>query len=262
MKRFFVLVGLTICFSTFLLSQDSTFMTRRDFRIEKARLVESINKLYKVNQEYKNMLLSQSASLDSLAQVLDLQAEGMKANQDSLSQLQTVQSDLDDRLVTQRKSGTLIAILIPAGLFLLILILLIWMIVFKHHTRTLFNNLEEKLNELSKRIDDQSNIFRAEQDAIRSEIRSHEKEAESRLQKLSGETGEKLQNLKKLVEEEMAVQGSKHQESLKEYELFKGDFQKRYESFTGDLTSLKEELSVTTKGLAARIKEIIKKVSG
>lgn len=262
MKRFFLLVGLTICFSTFLVSQDSTFMTRGDFKIEKARLVESINKLNKVNQEYKNMLLSQSASLDSLAQVLDLQAEEMKANQDSLSQLQTVQSDLGDRLVTQRKSGTLIAILIPAGLFLLILILLIWMIVFRHHTRTLFSDLEDKLNELSKRMDDQSRTSKAEQDAIRSEIRIHEKEAEIRLQKLSGETGEKLQNLKKLVEEEKALHDSRHQDSHKEYELFKGELHKRYESFTSDLSTLKGEFTSTTQDLAAKLNELIKKITG
>jgi len=208
------------------------------------------------------MLLFEVQANDSLAQLVALQSEKITSQDEVLKQLESAQSDLDDRLLTQRKSGTLIAILVPVGLFLLFLLLLIWLIIFRHRTLSMLSHLDDRLNELSKRLDDQLNTFKREHDAIRSEVQISRKDAENRVQKLSGEIEGRLQNIEQLIKEEQASHDIRHQELHQEYEAFKGSLQKGYDSLTADLTKLKAELSSTAKELTNRLKEMIKQNPG
>jgi len=261
MKKLILFLGAIILLPAFMAGQDTSYLSLKDFQLEKKRLLESIYLAKKTNQELRDKLLFQAASLDSLVQLQALQAKEMVAHHDSLTRLQSYQSDLDGRLITQRKSGTLIAILIPACLFLLFLLLLIWLIIFRHRMLSMFNHLDDRLNEQSKQFDDQLNHYKREHDTIRAELRTSEKEADNRVQKLSGEIEEKLKNLDKLMQEEKASHDSRHQESYKTFEEFKGGIQSGYASITKDLAKLKEELAVTAKDFTARIKELSKKKS-
>ncbi|MBE0646417.1 MAG: hypothetical protein IH596_01390, partial [Bacteroidales bacterium] len=203
-------------------------------------------------------LLFEVQANDSLAELVTLQSAELLAQKEFLQTMEISQTDLDSRLLTQRKSGTLIAILIPSILFLLILLVLIWLIIFRHRMLSMFNHLNDRWNELSKRLDDQENAYKQELNAIRAELQTSGKEVKTIIQKLATETDEKFQNLEKLVKEEQVSHEVKHAETHKEYEVLKGSLQKSYDSLTSDLSGLKEELSSTAKELTSKLKELIK----
>ncbi|MBN1198897.1 MAG: hypothetical protein JXA23_06065 [Bacteroidales bacterium] len=258
MKRFILFFGVLFILQNQLFCQETEFMAKKDFQVEKARLQESIYKLSKNNQELKQMILIQAQVNDSLAQLLVSQSETITLQQEAIQLLESSQSSFDDRLLTQRKSGTLIAILIPAGLFLFTLLVLIWLLIFRHRMLSLFNHLDDRWNELSKRLDDQVSKFERDHGSIRSEIQSSSREAEIHIQKLSGETAEKLVQLERLINEVQAAHEARHQESHQEYEAFKSSLEKGIDSFSHDLSKLREELSGTAKDFAAKLKEMIK----
>jgi len=262
MKQLFMTFGALIVLHGYLFCQEPEFVAKKDFQLEKARLQEAIYKLNKSNQELKQQILFQAETSDSLAELLTLQSEALTIQQDALGMLQSSQTSFDDRLLTQRKSGTLIAILIPACLFLFTLVVLIWLIIFRHRTNAFAEELNERFKELSKRMDEQIATFELEHSSIRSELHTSANNAELHIQRLSSETQGKLDQLEKMIKEIQATHETMHQESHLEYEAFKSTLQKSYESFSHDLTKLRGELSDTTKDFTARLKEIIKPKPG
>jgi len=259
MKRFILFIGIICMIPGQIICQDTAFLTMKDFQVEKARLQRLIYQAKRTNQALQDKLQTQAASLDSMVRILEVQAEEMVTHQDSLNQLQIYQSDLDSRLITQKKSGTLLAILIPAGLFLLFLILLIWLIAVRKRAHSMFNVLDERIDELSKRLDDQLNTSRIEHEAIKAQLKTSEKESTNRIQKLSGEMDEKIQNLEKLMREERAAHDSMHEESHTEFEKIKGDLKKGYDSTTEELVNVKEGLTKFVNDLTGQIKELARK---
>lgn len=253
-----MLFGVLLVLQNSLFCQETEFMAKKDFQVEKAHLQESIYKLSKSNQELKQLILIQAQANDSLGQLLSIQSESLTLQQEAIRLLESSQTSFDDRLLTQRKSGTLIAILIPAGLFLFILLVLIWLLIFRHRILSLFNHLDDRLNELSKQLDDQVSTFEREHGSIRSEFQAASRETEIHIQRLSVETEEKLQQLERVIREMQAAQDVRYQESHQEYEVFKSSLQKGIDTFSHDLVKLKEELSDTAKDFTAKLKEIIK----
>ena len=259
MKKVLVLFGVIIILPWQLICQETEYVSKQDLQAEKSQLLRSIYTLDKNNQELKSMLLFEVQANDSLAELVTLQSAELLAQKEFLQNMEISQTDLDNRLLNQRKSGTLMVILIPAGLFLLFLLLLIWLIIFRHRTLAMFNNVFDRSNELSKQLEDQLNTAKKENEAIRSEIRSSAKETETLLQKFSAETTEKFQNLEKLLNEEKALHNATHQQSHEEYEALKGSLQKGYDLISKDMGIVKEELVNTTKDFIARLKEATKK---
>ncbi len=259
MKRFIIFIGIIIMIPGQVFCQDTAFLTQKDFQVEKAKLQGLIYQAKKTNQTLQDNLQVQATSLDSMVRVLAVQAEEMVAHQDSLNRLQSYQSDLDDRLITQRKSGTLIAILIPAGLFLMFLILLIWLIVMRRRTHAMFNIQDERFDGLLKRLDDQVNSFRMEHESIKAELRTFDRESVNRDKKITGELEEKIRGLEKMMEDERTAHDSRHKESHTEFEKVRADIHKGYDSAARELVSVKEELAAFVKGFTAQFKELAKK---
>lgn len=262
MKRLFMTFGALIVLHGYLFCQETEFVAKKDFQLEKARLQEAIYKLNKSNQELKQQVLFLAETSDSLAVLLALQSEALAIQQDALRVLESSQTSFDDRLLMQRRSGTLIAILIPAGLFLFTLLVLIWFIIFRHRTNAFAEHLDERLKELSKRMDEQTATFEKEHASMRAEMQASANKAELHIQRVTSETQAKLDQLEKLIKEMQAAHETLHQESHQEYEVFKSTLQKGYDSFSHDLTKLREELSDTTKDFTARLKEIIRPKPG
>jgi len=262
MKKLLVLFGVILILPWQLISQESEYVSKQELQAEKSQILRSIYSLNKNNKELQAILLFEVRANDSLAELVTLQSADMKAQKELLQKLEASQTDLDSRLMTQRKSGTLMVILIPAALFLLFLLLLIWLIIFRHRTLSVLNHVDDRLNELSKKNDDRWLHYEQQQNAFRAELNTSVKQAETRFQKLFSETEEKLQRIETIIKEDQSSHEVRHNESHKEFEAFKGSLQKGYDSLTADLTNLKEELSATAKEFTSKLKEIIKKHPG
>ncbi|MFC2101455.1 hypothetical protein ACFLS7_00505 [Bacteroidota bacterium] len=261
MKNLLFLCGVILILPWIAKSQDVEYLSKQDFQAEKTKLLRSIYTLNKANKELKSMLSIEVKAKDSLAQLIDMQAAELISLKEAMNLMESSQTDLDGRLLTQRKSGTLIAILAPVGLFLLILLVLIWFLIFRNRMHSMLNNLNDKWDKLSKRLDEQESTYKREQNSIRSEVQLSMKEADKQFKNFSSETDKKLLNLQSLLEQGITSQDAKHEESHKEYEAFKGGLKKGYDTISSDLTSLKEELASTAKDLSSRLKEIIQKNS-
>ncbi|MFH1937882.1 MAG: hypothetical protein ABIK52_10005, partial [Bacteroidota bacterium] len=218
MKKILLLCGVILILPWHVTSQDVEYLTEQDFQVEKQRLLESIYKTNKANKDLRDKLYLQVASLDSLAHLLDLQAEEMVAQQDSLTQIQSYQSDLDGRLLTQRKYGTLIAILIPAGLFLLFLALLIWLIALRHRIQANQKSLEGEIEKSNKRLDDLTASCANDQSAMKAQINSSFSGLEKRLDAFSKEMEEKVQKLEQFQQEDKIAHDTMHQEAYAKIE--------------------------------------------
>lgn len=258
MKHLLFLCGVILIIQWHASGQEAEYLKNHDFQVEKKRMQESIYKLNKSNHEMKSMLLMLTQANDSMANVIALQSSEISANREAMKQLETNQTNLDSRLLTQRKSGTLIAILVPVGLFLFILMILIWLMIFRHRTLSMFNNVYDRSNEFAKQLEDQLNTARQEHEPIRSEIRNSVKQTEALLHKLSSETAEKLLIMEKLIHEEKALHDTTHQQSHEEYEVLKGSIKKDYDSLSKDLAKIQDDLANTAKDFTARLKETIR----
>ncbi len=261
MKKLLVFFGVVLILPWQLISQETEYVSKKDLQAEKSQLMRSIYSLNKSDKELRSILLFEVQSNDSLAELVILQSAELQAQKEFLQKLETSQADLDSRLLTQRKSGTLMVILIPAGLFLFTLLVLIWLIIFRHRMLSMFNHLDDRLNELSKKLDNLESTFKREQNSLRSELQASVKDAEHTSQNLFTETEERIQKLEKLIQDEKDSHNAKQEEYNKEYKALKGSLQKGYDTLSKDLIGLKEELSGTAKDLTNRLMELVKKSS-
>lgn len=259
MKKFILFCGVILILPWHATSQDVEYLTEQDFQVEKARLLESIYRTNKANKDLQDKLYLQAASIDSLAHLLALHKEDMMAQQDSLNQLQSYQSDLDSRLVTQRKSGTLIAILIPAGLFLFFLILLIWLIVLRNRTLAQQKSLEEEIEKSHKQVDDLTISCAKDQSAIKEQINSSFSGLENRFDAFSKEMEEKVKKLEQYQQEEKIAHDTMHKEAHAEVEKFKTELQKGYSLISNELGKFKEESAVIIKQTKDHLLDVIAK---
>jgi len=262
MKRFFYIIGMILIIPWHTFSQEPEFLSKQDFQAEKKKLLESIYQLNRANNELQTKLLIQAADVDSLALLLSLQAGRVAAQQDSLNQLQTIQADLDGRLLTQRKSGTLIAILVPLALFLFTVLLLIWFVIFRHRTLAALQHLEEQQKEQSKRLDDQLASHHKEHETLKQELLSVRKELDQAIQALATRMDGNIQRLEQAIQEEKNAHNTRHQEANKEVEEVKETLKKGVASLSKELGTLKEEVTGTVKEITARIRELAKSKPG
>ena len=257
MKKLILFLVGTILLPVCSIGQDTTYLSIKDFQIEKNRILRSVNRTNRSNQELQKRIVRQQAVLDSLYQLLAVQRHQIITQHDSLAQLQTEQANLDGRLDTQQKSGTLLAILIPAGLSVLFLILLIWLIVLRNHTRSSQQNLEEELEKRNKRFDDHTATAAKELSAIKAQTNSSILGVEKRFDALSTELELKITNLEKIHQEEMAAHHSMHKTSLEEFEAFKAELQAGYKSISGELEKVSKDFSATIKKTKDALMELI-----
>lgn len=248
MKKLILFLGVIFLLPGFITGQDTSYLTRKEYKLEKAQLLRTIYQTTRDNQALLEKIQLQALTVDSLNRMIALQKEEINAQHGFLNQLESYQADLDGRLLTQRKSGTLLAILIPVGLFLFFLLLLVWLMIFRHRTLSMFNSAHDRLDELTKQLDDQMANYKRDQNSIREEVKASGKELDNKLQKAVTE-----------MKEELASHDARHAESSKEYENFKGSFQKSYDSVATELGKLKEELAANARDFAQSLKDLAKK---
>ncbi|MBC8314853.1 MAG: hypothetical protein ISR57_01370 [Bacteroidales bacterium] len=259
MKRFILLLGVIMILPVYSVCQDTSYLSTDQFEAEKKRIRRSVYRIKKANQELQKQLSIQHGLIDSLSEVIHDQRNQITEHQDSLVQLQSYQATLDGRLDTQKKSGTMLVILIPAGLFLLFLILLIWLLMLRHRTRINQEQLEEKIKKGTKRFDDLIASNAKEQSAMKTQISSSFSELEKRFDTFSKEMEIKVQKLEQFQREEKIAHETLHKEAQTEVEKFKSELQKGYSAITKELGNLKEESAAIIKQTKDYLMEMIKK---
>ena len=259
MKRSILLLGVIMILPFYSVSQDTSYLSTNQFQVEKKRIQKSVYRIKKANQELHKQLSIQLGLIDSLSGVIHDQRNQITEHQDSLVQLQSYQATLDGRLVTQKKSGTMLAILIPAGLFLLFLILLIWLLVLRHRTRVNQEHLDEKIEKSNKRFDDLIASNTKEQSSMKTQMTASFSGLEKRFDTFSKEMEVKVQKLEQFQQEEKIAHETMHKEAQTEVEKFKSELQKGYSAITKELGNLKEESTTIIKQTKDHLVEMIKK---
>ena len=259
MKRFILLLGVMLILPFYSVCQDTSYLSTDQFQVEKKRIQKSVYRIKKANQELHKQLSIQHGLIDSLSGVIHDQRNQITVHQDSLLQLQSYQATLDGRLDTQKKSGTMLVILIPACLFLLFLILLIWLLVLRHRTGVSQRHLDEKIEKSNKRFDDLITSSTKEQSALKAQITASFNGLEKRFDSFSKEMEDKVKKLEQFQEEEKIAHETMHKEAQTEVEKFKSELQKGYSAVSKELGNLKEESAAIIKQTKDHLIEMIKK---
>jgi len=259
MKRFILLLGVIIILPVYSVCQDTSYLSTDQFQAEKKRIQRSVYQIKKANQQLREQVSVQLGLIDSLSGVMQDQRSKITMHQDSLMQLQSNQATLDGRLDTQKKSGTLLVILIPAGLFLLFLILLIWLLVLRHRTRVNQEQLDEKIEKSNKQVNDLIESTAKEQLVIKGQINASFNGLEKRFDTFSKEMEGKVQKLEQFQQEEKIAQETMHKEAQTEVEKFKSELQKGYSAISKELGNLKEESATIIKKTKDQLLDLIKK---
>ena len=153
----------------------------------------------------------------------------------------------------------MLVILIPAGLFLLFLILLIWLLVLRHRTGVNQKQLNEKIEKSNKRFDDLVASNTKEQSAMKVQMTASFNGLEKRFDTFSKEMEVKVQKLEQFQQEEKIAHETMHKEAQTEVEKFKSELQKGYSAITKELGNLKEESATIIKQTKDHLVEMIKK---
>ncbi|MFH1160937.1 MAG: hypothetical protein V1733_08320 [bacterium] len=256
MKKLLLFCGVMLILPMYSLCQSNEYLTTKAFQLEKKQLLESVYRLKKSTQELQKHLSRQNNILDSLSRVLTDQRDRLATQQDSLLKLKATQTNFDSRLSTQRKSGTLMVILIPAILFLFILIMLVLFLRFRQKIHLGLKSLEDEAQKTLKKLEDHMAAYRLDQAAIQEQLNSTVRKLESTIDSLSGEVKLKFEKLEKLQQDEKVAHDTKHLEAHQEVQAFREELQKGYQSISEEVVKLKQELATSVKDLHARMKEI------
>jgi len=259
MKRFILLLGVMLILPFYSVCQDTSYLSTNQFQVEKKRIQKSVYRIKKANQELHKQLSIQLGLIDSLSGIIHDQRDQITEHQDSLVQLQGYQATLDGRLDTQKKSGTMLVILIPAGLFILFLILLIWLLVMRNRSRITREQLEEEIEKGTKRIDDLITSNAKEKSTLKAQITASFSGLEKRFDTFSKEMEGKVQKLEQFQQEEKIAHETMHKEAQTEVEKFKSELQKGYSAVSKELGNLKEESAAIIKQTKDHLVEMIKK---
>jgi septal ring factor EnvC (AmiA/AmiB activator) len=256
MKKYVIFLAWVFLLPMHPAGQGTDYLTTKNFQAEKKRLQESLARVRKSTQDLQKQLTLQRHLLDSLNRLLTDHESRITLQQDSLFRLKTIQADLDNRLSTQKKSGTLMAVLIPVILFILILAL--WFLWFDSHRkfRAAIAGHSGEIGELRMKHEDHHAANLLDKAEMLEKVNTALRNLESRIDTAFREVSLRCEKMELLHQEEKSSHDARHQEAQREMQAFREESMSSYKSVTDLILKIKQETENSMHDLLRKLNEI------